>query len=283
MSTEPAPPGKGWIFLRRLPPESDLRAVIVTLIVCVVCSAAIAFTVSTLRPYREANRTRDRQAKIEQMITAVPGLEDVLGGASGGELQALVIDLERGEVDPSIDPETFDASEAARDAARGVALAPEEDLAGLGRRARHARIYTISDASGLRLVVLPVEGAGYISTLRGYLALDGDLRTIRGLSFYEHGETPGLGSEIESPAWRALWPGKQAFDAAGQPRIAVIRGRPDPASPEAVHQVDGITGATVTGDGVTRLLQFWLGPRGFGPYLARLAESGRPDVSEDAQ
>lgn len=253
------------------------------MIVCVVCSAAIAVTVTTLRPYREANRARERQAKIEQMIAAVPGLEDILGGSGGGELLALVIDLERGEVDPGIDPETFDASEAARDAARSIALAPEEDLAGLGRRARHARVYTISDAAGLRLVVLPVEGAGYISTLRGYLALDGDLRTIRGLSFYEHGETPGLGSEIESPGWRALWPGKLAFDAAGQPRIAVIRGRPDPASPASVHQVDGITGATVTGDGVTRLLQFWLGPRGFGPYLARLAEAERPGVTEAAQ
>jgi Na+-transporting NADH:ubiquinone oxidoreductase subunit C len=283
VSIEPAPPGKGWIFLRRLPRESDLRAVVMTLIVCVVCSAAITFTVSTLRPYREAHRVREQQAKIEQMIAAVPGLEDVLSGASGGELQALVIDLERGDVDPAIDPETFDASEAARDEVRSIALAPEEDLAGLGRRARHARVYTISDAAGLRLLVLPVEGAGYISTLRGYLALDGDLRTIRGLSFYEHGETPGLGSEIESPAWRALWPGKRAFDAGGRPRIAVIRGRPDPASPDAVHQVDGITGATLTGDGVTRLLQFWLGPRGFGPYLARLAETERAGKSEDAQ
>lgn len=283
MATEPRMPRRGWIGLRRLPPESDLRAVVVTLIVCIVCSAAIAFTVSTLRPHREAHRARERREKIEQMIAAVPGLEDVLGGASGGELQAHIIDLESGRADPSLDPETFDASRAAREEATSVALPPEEDLAGLGRRSRYARVYTISNAEGLRLVVLPVEGAGYVSTLRGHLALDGDLRTIRGLSFYEHGETPGLGSEIDSPAWRALWPGKLAFDADGRPRIAVIRGRPDPASPDSVHQVDGITGATITGDGVTRLLQFWLGPRGFGPYLAHLAEADRQSAPEELE
>lgn len=273
--------GAGWRPLRGLPPESDVRAVVVTLLVCVACSAALAFTVSTLRPLQQANRARDREAKIEQMIRAVPGLEQVLAGAEGGELAAHVIELESGRVLPGLDPAAFDPAAVANDPAQSVALAPGEDPAGLGRLPRRVRVYTVSDAEGLRLVVLPVEGSGYISTLRGYLALDGDLRTIRGLSFYEHGETPGLGSEIESPAWAAQWPGKRAFDAAGRPRIEVVRGRVDPTSAEAVHQVDGIAGATLTGDGVTQLLRFWLGPRGYGPYLERLAQSA-PGIPTEA-
>lgn len=280
MSVEGASTSKGWIGLRKLPPESELRAVLVTLIVCLVCSAAIALTVSTLRPYREANRAREREARIQQMVASVPGLEAVLGRATGGELTAHVIDLESGRDVPALDPETFDALEAARDPDLSIALPHEQDIAGLGRRARYARVYTLSDDSGLRLVVLPVEGTGYISTLRGYLALDADLRTIRGLSFYEHGETPGLGSEIESPAWRALWPGKRAFDDSGQPSIVVVQGRVDPDSPDLAYRVDGITGATRTGDGVTRLLHFWLGPRGFGPYLERLGRSSQRATGE---
>jgi len=275
MSDEVRDSRKGWIGLRRLPMESELRAVLVTLIVCIVCSAAIALAVSLLRPYRDANRMSERQAKIRDMIGAVPGLGDMLGKASDGQLAAHIVDLETGRYVEDVDAEGFDPIEASRNPATSVALASDQDIARLGRRARYARVYTISDEQGLRLVVLPVEGSGYISTLRGYLALDPDLRTIRGLSFYEHGETPGLGSEIDKPAWRALWPGKQIVDEAGRLRIAVVRGRADPASPDAPYQVDGITGATRTGDGVTNLLRFWLGPMGFGPYLERLAEVKR--------
>jgi len=283
MSDEREAAASGWIGLRRLPRESDLRAVLITLIVCVVCSAAIALAVSLLRPYKEANRASERQTKIREMIGSVPGLEEVLGPTDAVHVEARVVDLETGRYAADVDPLRFDPSDAARDRAQSRVLSSEEDTAGLGRRARLARIYLVSERDRLRLVVLPIEGAGYISTLRGYLALDADLRTIRGLSFYEHAETPGLGSEIDDPAWRALWPGKLAFDAAGRTRIGVALGRVDPESPDARFQVDGISGATRTSDGVTHLLRFWLGPLGFGPYLERLAdpseeaERGRPE------
>jgi len=279
-------PPNGWIVLRNLPRDSALRAVLVSLIVCLTCSAAIALTVSLLRPYREANRTRERQSQIEQIIASTPGLEgilDVTGDlATKLQLEARIVDLETGDYVPRVDPDRFDSQSAARDAESGVAIAEEADIAGLGRRARWARVYIVHDRDRLRLLVLPVEGAGYASTLRGYLALEPDLRTIRALSFYEHAETPGLGSEIDDPEWRALWAGKRAFDAEGRLRIAVDRGRVDPADPEAPYRVDGISGATRTGIGVTNLLRFWLGPHGFGPYLNRLAESSGQAELEDA-
>ena len=269
----------GWIVLRRLPRESELRAVLITLIVCMVCSAAIALAVTVLRPHREANRTAERQSKIREMIASVPGLEEILGPTDDVQLEARVVDLETGRYAEDVDVQQFDPNESALDSAKSVPIPSDEDIAGLGRRARLARVHLVSERGRLRLVVLPVEGSGYISRLRGYLALDADLRTIRGLSFYEHAETPGLGSEIDSPTWRALWPGKEAFDDAGRARIIVVRDRVDPTSPDARFQVDGISGATRTSDGVTHLLRFWLGPFGFGPYLDRLAESS--ESSED--
>ncbi len=260
---------------------------LVSLIVCLTCSAAIALTVSLLHPYKEANRARERQSQIEQIIASAPGLEGILDSSADGaaalQLEARLVDLETGDYVPRVDPDGFDSQSAARDAESGVAIPPEADLAGLGRRARWARVYLVRDRDRLRLLVLPVEGAGYASTLRGYLALEPDLRTIRALSFYEHAETPGLGSEIDNPDWRALWAGKLAFDPEGRPRIAVALGRVDPADPDAPYRVDGISGATRTGNGVTNLLRFWLGPHGFGPYLNRLAESsGQAGIMEDA-
>jgi len=114
-------------------------------------------------------------------------------------------------------------------------------------------------------VVLPIYGTGYQSTIRAYLALKGDLNTIAALSIYEHGETPGLGSRITDPGWLALWSGKQAAGAAGVITITVVRGSAATAS-----EVDGITGATRSTTGVANLVQFWLGPHGYGPFLTRL-------------
>ena len=106
------------------------------------------------------------------------------------------------------------------------------------------------------------------------MALEGDLRTIRGLTFYEHKETPGLGGEVDNPRWKALWNGRLAFDDALAPVIQVVKG-PAGSVADAPHSVDGLSGATITSRGVTTLLQFWLGPEGFGPYLTRLrAERG---------
>lgn len=273
MSDDSADIAKGWIGLRSLPLESDLRAVLITLLVCLTCSAAIALTVSFLRPLKDANRAAERQARIQEMVSAIPGLEGILGPLGESRLDVQIIDLESGQVVEDFDPAQFDPYRASRDPEQSAPIPREADIAGLGRRAHFARVYLARDGQRLSLLVLPVEGAGYISTLRGYLALDGDLRTIRGLSFYEHAETPGLGSEIDNAAWLALWPGKRAFDEDGRVRISVIRGRVDPSSPTQRFEVDGISGATRTSDGVSNLLRFWLGPRGFGPYLDRLAQS----------
>ncbi|NNL68286.1 MAG: NADH:ubiquinone reductase (Na(+)-transporting) subunit C [Myxococcales bacterium] len=254
-----------------LPADSPARAVLVTLIVCAACSAAIASAVTWLRPYQQAHREADRSSRVRELVTAVPGLEHALGPLGTARLEARIIELATGRYVPGNDPDDFDPRVAILDAEESVALPPERDIAGIGRRAHHGVAYEVRDAEGLRLIVLPVYGAGYLSTLYGYLALDADTQTVRGLGFYEHAETPGLGSEIENPQWLARWPGKLARDATGRVRLGVARGAVDPRSSEATHLVDGISGATKTGDGVSGLLRFWLGPDGFGPYLGRLA------------
>jgi Na+-transporting NADH:ubiquinone oxidoreductase subunit C len=261
----------GWIGLRRLPRESTLRAILVTGIVCVVCSAAIAFAVSLLRPYQEANRARERAARIQEIVASVPGLGDVIGTLSPERVDARVVELATGRYAEDVDPSRFEPRAAERDPTSSVELPAERDIAGIRRRANHGLVFLVHGRERLQLVVLPVHGAGYLSTLRGYLALDGDTNTIRGLSFYEHAETPGLGSEIDEPRWREQWIGKLVRDETGALRLGVARGRVGSADPEAVYRVDGISGATRTGIGVTNLLRFWLGPDGFGPYLERLA------------
>jgi Na+-transporting NADH:ubiquinone oxidoreductase subunit C len=182
-----------------------------------------------------------------------------------------MVTLASGELAATSDETTWDVQLIAADRERTRELSPDADLAGLGRVPVALPVYLVREGGALRLVVLPVWGAGYAATIWGYLALDGDLETVRAIQFYEHRETPGLGAEIDGEAWRQSWRGKRVRDETGALRIGVAKEALDSASADAPYVVDGITGATRTGRGVTNLLRFWLGPDGFGPFLARLA------------
>jgi Na+-transporting NADH:ubiquinone oxidoreductase subunit C len=213
----------------------------------------------------------ERARLIREILGDVPGLEELVGGLGSVRIETRLVELESGAFVEDGDPDAFDARAAAEDLERSRGVPSERDLAGLRRVARVAAVHLVIEGDRVKLVVLPVHGEGFASTLYGYLALDGDLNSIRSLVFFEHAETPGLGAQIEDPRWLAKWRGKLARDAEGLIRIRVA---PGAVAPDAVHEVDGITGATYTGEGVTNLLQFWLGEDGFGPFLRRLETHG---------
>jgi Na+-transporting NADH:ubiquinone oxidoreductase subunit C len=238
--------------------------------VCLVCSLVVSTAAVLLRPHQLANQARERMQKVAAMLDGVPGLADLVGGMDVGALDVRVVELSTGAYAEAIDADAYDQRAAAADPERSVALPAGRDLAGLGRRARWATVYLARARDGaVRLVILPVHGQGFASMLYGYLALDADGATVRGLSFYEQGETPGLGAEVASPEWLATWRDKRVRDASGRLRVRVASG-----AAASEYEVDGIAGATWTGKGVTSLLHFWLGADGFGPFLERLAAEG---------
>ena len=242
-------------------------------IVCVVCAVVVSSSAVTLRERQEANQLLEKQRNVLIAAGLADEDESLLSEDVADRfapIRQVVIDLRTGEESASTDPALFNQRAATRDP-QTSRVAPEND-AGLSRVANEALVYEVLDGETLDLVILPVEGLGLWSTLYGFVALDADLETIRGLTFYEHGETPGLGGEVDNPRWKSLWPGRRAFEDE-EPRIEVIRGRA--GSPqEDPHRVDGLAGATMTGRGVTNLLRFWLGEEGFRPYLERLRQEG---------
>jgi Na+-transporting NADH:ubiquinone oxidoreductase subunit C len=163
----------------------------------------------------------------------------------------------------------FDLQAAETDPALSVAIPPDQDIAGLGRRSMLAPVYLLARDGAVQLIVLPVSGKGYQSTLRAWLTLESDFRTIAALTIFEQGETPGLGARVETPEWQALWAGKEVADDTGRIMIEVVRG-----TAGGPHQVDAISGATVTSNGVADMLRYWLGDHGYGPLLDRLASEG---------
>jgi Na+-transporting NADH:ubiquinone oxidoreductase subunit C len=149
-------------------------------------------------------------------------------------------------------------------------LSSQEDIAKISRREQYALVYLVkSSQDAIEKIILPIRGYGLWSTMRGFIALESDGNTVAGVGFYEHGETPGLGGEIDNPRWKAFWPGKEVY-RDGDVEIGLVKGSVDPSAANAAWQVDGLAGATLTARGVTNLMHFWLGENGFQPFLNNL-------------
>lgn len=239
----------------------------VTLAMCIVCALLVSTAAVTLRPLQEANQAADRQYNI----LASAGLlqPDIPIEKQFQQVEVKVVDLRTGRYTDAIDPNTYNQLQAAKDPATSEALQSTTDIAKIFRREDYSLVYLVEKNGSLDKIVLPVRGYGLWSTMYGFLALDKDLNTIAGLGFYDQGETPGLGGEIDNPRWLAQWPGKQVYDHS-QVAIHLVKGIVNPKSPDAPFQIDGLAGATLTSRGVTNLLKFWLGENGFQPFLDNL-------------
>ncbi len=251
------------------------KAVIVVALVAVVCSSLVSAAVVLLRPVHLNNQLLERSRNIMQLTGLIePGqtLEDAKMLALFKRLDVRMVDIDQGAFDGSMDPKTFDQRRAAGDPQLGVAVPAGRDLARLGTRSRYAPVYLVWDENQLQRIILPIRGAGMWSMLYGYLALESDMNTVAAASFYEQTETPGLGDQITRPDWLAKWRGRKVYDELGDPVFAVGPGRIAPDSSAALHRVDALTGATITGDAVTSLVHYWLGPHGFQLLLNQLRE-----------
>lgn len=239
--------------------ESRTKTVFVAFLVSAVCAVLVSGATVLLRPIQAANRAAEEQARIAALVQGIPGMSALLE-QPGGALSTVVIDLEEGRAADAVTPETLDAALA--DPANWSALDQSQDIADLGQRPDFAQVFLLREGDRVSLLLLPLSGQGYGGRIDAMMALRGDANTIAGIAITQHSETPGLGARIEERSWQASFPGTEVRDSSGEMRFRVARGRAS-----GVHEVDGITGATRTGSGVTRMVRFWLGPDGYGPFL----------------
>lgn len=143
-------------------------------------------------------------------------------------------------------------------------------------RQRRLPVFTRVKDNRVLAYCFPVYGKGLWSSIYGYLALDRDLDTVLGITFHKQGETPGLGGEIQYPEFQSRFNGKKIFDAGRLVAVTVLKGKADTTLPAALHQVDGITGATLTGKGVTGLLKKSLAL--YEPYIRLVKKGGAGNV-----
>jgi Na+-transporting NADH:ubiquinone oxidoreductase subunit C len=121
------------------------------------------------------------------------------------------------------------------------------------REERNYPVFVYSEDGGSKKYVVPVRGKGLWGPIWGYVALEDDLNTIYGAIFDHQGETPGLGAEINTDWFEEPFAGKTLFNEDGEfVSVEVVKGGADPSSP---HQVDAISGGTITSKGLEDMLE----------------------------
>ncbi len=256
--------------------DTITKTLIVAGLLSIVCSVIVSTAAISLKSKQVTNKDLDRK----QNILMAAGLleEDKPIEELFAKFEPKLVDLATGEYNDDIPLESFDQRKAAKSQEDGVDILEDLDLASIKRRSKYALVYMARGEEGrLQQLILPVHGKGLWSTLYGFLALDSDLTSINGFAFYEHGETPGLGGEVDNPLWKAQWIGKKAFDENWNVRIEVLKGKVNSNDQNIQYRVDGLSGATITSRGVRDLLKYWLGENGFKPFLERLRASEMMD------
>ena len=121
---------------------------------------------------------------------------------------------------------------------------------------------------------IPISGKGLWGTMYGYFSIEPDGATAKGITFYKHIETPGLGAEVDKPWFQQNYVGKKFIDKNGQlVGIQAIKGKVDDSSSESYHQVDGISGATMTSKGLNNFLL--KGLTIYNPYFEQVRKESK--------
>jgi Na+-transporting NADH:ubiquinone oxidoreductase subunit C len=264
--------------------DSLEKTLAIAVALCLVCAVLVSFGAVALKPLQAYNKNLDMKKNILEVAGLMKEDTDI-DAAFGEQIEAKLVNLETGEYDESVNADSYDQRKATKDPAQSVAIPKDKDIAHVRHKAKLAKVFLVKEGGKIKSIILPVSGYGLWSTLYGFLSLDADGQTVQSINFYDQAETPGLGGEVVNPKWRALWKGKKVYAETdqpsldkgsieeadiGEPALALIKGSVDTGKMGAQHQVDGLAGATLTSNGVTNLVRYWMSKEGFARYLSKV-------------
>ncbi|MCD4654735.1 NADH:ubiquinone reductase (Na(+)-transporting) subunit C [bacterium] len=243
--------------------HSNAYTIAFSLAVCVTCSLILALTAGGLKPIIERNEVFDIHRNILKSVDLYSkdnkSTPEQIENMYLERIKGFVID-ENGILIPGKKPDDIDPD-------------TENNL---------LPVFARLDGKTVAAYSIPISGLGLWSTLYGYLAIQNDGETIMGITFYKHGETPGLGGEIEADWFTSNFKGKKIFNSVGVlTSITVAKGGVSKDLPEIsrIHTVDGISGATMTGNGVNVFLKADL--EKYEPFLKNVRIGNIPAISAE--
>ena len=244
-------------------------------IICVVCSIMVAVSAVALAERQGTNRKVYKQRNVLLAAGIIKDGQKVSNEEViklfNENIEMKLVDLKTGEYVTEGDPAAYDQLHAREDPAQSE-VAPSNSSS-IKRVPKLGLVFHVKKEGKVDAVVIPVEGYGLWGTLYGFLAFEHDANTVRGLTYYDHKETPGPGGEVDNPKWKALWTGRKGYDEQDKPAIKVIKGKAGSVD-KAPHQIDGLSGSTITSNGVTHMMEFWLEKTGTAlpPQIPRTRE-----------
>jgi Na+-transporting NADH:ubiquinone oxidoreductase subunit C len=229
--------------------QSNAYILTYTIILTLVCAISLALASLGLKPFQDANKELEKKQNILATVMQVKSREEA-SSIYEKRVKSYVVDFNGNEV-------------------KGK-KAEEVDIAGEYKKKAQERqlpIYEIlsEDGSKSEYYVLPIYGFGLWNDIWGFVALKGDLNTINGVKFEHKGETPGLGARIATEEVQSRYKDKKIFQGENLASVMMAKGEMGGgnASIEAFkgkdHEIDGMSGATITGKGLTAMLKDYLG------------------------
>lgn len=246
-----------------------IKTITIAGLLCAVCSVLVSLTVVTLKPKQQKNAELDFKKNILMAAGLIKEGDDI--EAAFKKITPVIVDFETGLPVSDVQVANYNQNKAAKDPSMSVSIPADKDVGGLSTRAKYAKVYLSKDEQGnISEIILNVRGKGLWSTMYGFIALAPDTKTIKGFAYYSQGETPGLGGEVDNPNWKKQWIGKQLYDENWDVNFAVAKGTVDHTHGLAQYRVDGLSGATITGNGVTSSMKYWFSSHAYGKLLENI-------------
>lgn len=246
--------------------ESNKKIFVTALILALFFSFVVSLAAVILKPIQQKNEELERNKNV--LIAAgkdINNLEEEFK-----KIKIFYFDLNTKSIEVASDVSKYFRNFKKLSENPNTSIKVEKELEGFKSIPSKIPFYAFYENGNLDCIVLPIYGNGLWSTMYGFIAIENDGNTIKGLTFYDQKETPGLGGEVDNPKWKALWKSKKIYDESGNLKIRVLKGISDKNSEDSQYQIDGLSGATMTTDGVNSFIRFWLGDRGFGYLLKYL-------------
>lgn len=253
--------------------QSNGYIITFSIILTVVLGLLLSGTSQVLGPIQKKAEDLDNKKQILGAVMAPEELkalkpEEVLTYYES-RIASKVVDIEGNEVEQD---------------SEGNAIVAETVNVGKNyKKAPADRLYPIfiyheeGNEESVESYILPVYGAGLWDEIWGYVALQTDLNTIEGVTFSHKGETPGLGARITENGVQARYQGKKVFDENGDLQAVIMQKGEGKDYDGEEHKVDGLSGATITANGVNDMLKNYIGH--YQPYLEKRKSGSSTEVA----
>lgn len=219
-------------------------AVIMTLLVAV----SLAAVATGLKPLQEKEEALDKKKQILNSVSAIAD-KSLVEAEYAKRITEKVVDANGKEVAGAVAFDIDLRKEYRKPAAE-----------------RQLPLYLYKNDDGSQSYIMPLHGAGLWDEIWGFVALQKDANTIVGASYGHAGETPGLGAEMTQPWFQDQFKGKQLANSKGEFELKVLKGKGNPIDGKP-YAVDGMSGATITGDGVQAMID--KGYKSYEPFFKR--------------